>query len=229
MRKWSLSSSDYVRSVCFVVSIAMVAASLAACGKNGDGLSVAADNPYAAEFEKNYHEAKTPLVRSILEDGVITEVEMNEFAGVFRRCMADRGLHWSWSEEEGESIDFGMETNVDVEWVNDMQMQCYDETDYLYIMPLHDFISTNPDNLSADEYNTKILECMKLQDLIDKDMDPDYFLSFYVGVGSSEKAEYKKYITHLEDEHDPDYDPVKSERYWKCVTDPLNTKGDSMR
>lgn len=211
-------SGRYMRITC-VLSVILCVFLLSSC--SGDHLSISNDNPYAEDFVENYNEAKTTLVKKILEDGVITEVEMNEFADVFQQCMAENGLDWTWNENEGESIDFGMEANIDVELVNDIQMHCYNETDYLNIMPLYDRISVNPDKLNADEFNTKVLDCMKSYDLIDKDMDPTYFLSFYTGVGSSEKPEYKKYLTPLEDERDPNFDLDKSERYWACVTDPL--------
>ncbi|WP_169275466.1 hypothetical protein [Bifidobacterium moraviense] len=175
---------------------------------------------------KNYDESTNPLVKGILKDGVITEAEMSEFADAMSTCVfdADPRLRWSWTEDGGESLHADAGVEVVAEHSNAVMQQCYEKTDYMHIMPLHDFISNNPDNLSADEYNTKILECMKSHGLIDKNMDPDYFLSFYSAPGGTETPEYKKYLGPLTDEHDPNYDSAKSERFFQCMTDPLGLK-----
>lgn len=222
--------SSFVRLYAGIPVVLVMVSSmiLAACGDAvaDDEPSIAPDNPYAAEFTGNYNEATTPLVKGILKDGVITEAEMNEFADMFGKCVADidNRLEWSWTESDGETVHVDAGDAVDTNRVSEVLTQCHEKTDYDHIMPLHDFISNNPDNLSADEYNTKILECMKSYDLVDRNMDPDYFLSFYSAPGGTETPEYKKYLGPLTDEHDPNYDSAKSERFFQCMTDPLGLK-----
>lgn len=151
-------------------------------------------------------------------------MEMNEFADVFAQCIADHGLQYSWNKQEGESVSIPDELHLTSEQVNTMVNQCYEKTDYFYIKPLFDFISTNPNKLSANEWNKQVLKCMKSYGIIDQDLDPDYFLTFYATPDGNEKPEFKKYLSPLEDEHDPNYDRAKSEKYFQCIQDPLGLK-----
>lgn len=214
-----------VQSCCNGVCIVAVLLNLAACGIGADtnAPGIAADNPYAAEFAKNYSESTNPLVKGILRDGVITEAELGEFADAMSTCVSDTDprLKWSWTEDGGESLRSTAGVAIAAEHSNAVLQQCYEKTDYMHIMPLHDFVSSNPDNLSADEYNVRILECMKSHDLIDRTMDPGYFLSWYSAPGGSETPEYRRYLGSLTDERDPNYDSAKSERFFQCATDPL--------
>lgn len=216
----------HARRRAFLAAIAATALTMipTACGGSGgtadDGPSIAGDNPYAAEFTKHYAAAANPLVKGILKDGVITESEMNEFAGAFSSCMTGKGVGWSWSAEGGESITLGRQSNLTMEQVDRIQNECHDETDYFHIMPLYDFVSANPDNLGADQVNMAILECLKSNDLIDQTMDPEYFLSFY---SDPDSAEYQRYLGPLEDEQNPGYSKARSEQFTQCVQNPLKT------
>lgn len=214
--------------VASVLTLAVTCAG--ACGpsdasSSDDGPAVDPNHPYAAEFRNSYARATNPLVKGMLRDGEISEAEINEFADVFAQCMADKGLDWSWSNSEGETILIGRDSDITTEQVIERERQCYDETDYMSIMPLYTSINgSNPNNLSSDDFNKQVLQCLKNNDLIDRSLDPDYFLSFYSTPGGFNSPEYKRYITPLEDEHDPGYDAAKSERFRQCVDDPMNVR-----
>ncbi|WP_169275467.1 hypothetical protein [Bifidobacterium moraviense] len=203
---------------------------LCACGfsdasSSDDGPAVDPSHPYALEFRNSYARATNPLVKGMLRDGEISEAEINEFADVFAQCMSDKGLDWSWSNGEGETILLGKDSNITTEQMLEREQQCYDETDYMNIMPLYTSINgSNPNNLSSDDFNKQVLQCLKDNGLIDRDLDPDYFLSFYSAPGGFNSSEYKRYITPLQDEHDPGYDAAKSERFWQCVDDPMSIR-----
>ena len=218
-----LNKHCYYRLLVSVVLCIVSVISLSSCeGVNPNGNpSIADGNSYAELFKKYYKKANSPLVKGILADGVITEAEMYEFADVFRKCMADKNMEWSWSEEEGESVLIRSEHKMTNEETSKLTWQCYDETDYMYIVPLHDFIKNNPDNLNATDFNKKVLECMKSHDLIDKNMDPDYFLTFYATPQGMDSPEYQHYLMPLEDENNPNFDPDKAKQYLQCVQNPL--------
>lgn len=219
----------YYRSSVIVLYVVILML-LCACGSSDvigsdDGPAVDPNHPYAVEFMSSYARATTPLVKNMLKDGEISEAEINEFADLFAQCMADKGLDWSWSIGEGETVLLGKDSDITTDQMLEREQQCYDETDYMNIMPLYTLINgSNPDNLSSDDFNKQVLQCLKDNDLIDRNMDPDYFLSFYSTPGEFNSAEYKRYITPLEDENDPGYNATKSKQFWQCVDDPMNVK-----
>lgn len=225
--KKAMTGGSIGRNAKIVVSLVCVAvAFLSSCAQTGSQseLAIDASNPYKAEFERNYQEAKSSLVKGILRDGVISDMEMNEFADVFAQCMADHGLQWSWNRQDNESLSAPEGLDLTSEQVSVSTEQCYEKTDYFSIKPLFDFISGNPNNLNADEWNKQVLKCMKSYGIIDQDLDPDYFLTFYATPDGHGKPEFKKYLSPLEDEHDPNYDQAKSEKYFQCMQDPLGLK-----
>lgn len=208
----------------------MAVLGMAGCGSAssspGERSSIDPMNSYAADFRREYEEATSPLVKGILKDGKITDAEMQEFASVFAQCMTDKGLAWSWSKEEGEQIIIPKE-DVSVmtgERVTALEHECQDETDYMHIKPLYDYVTRNPENLGHDEIGKAVLSCMKDRGLIDRSMDPDYFLSFYYGVDVQDLPEYQQYIAPFEDESNPAFDMDRSVEYFQCVDDPLDVK-----
>lgn len=209
-----------------VLLVCAVVAFLSSCAQTGNQseLAIDASNPYKVEFERNYQEATSSLVKGILRDGVISDMEMSEFADVVAQCAADHGLEWSWNSRDNEILTVSEGLDLTPEQVFELMNQCYEKTDYFYIKPLFDHVSNNPNNLSSDERNKQVLKCMKSYGIIDQDLDPDYFLTFYATPHGHDKPEFKKYLSPLEDEYDPNYDRAKSEKYFQCMQDPLGLK-----
>ena len=214
-----------IRKPMAALCCAAIAFGLAACGSGtpanrsqGDSPQIAADNPYAAEFEKNYAETTDPLVKGILKDGQITEAEINEWADGYASCMAEQGVTWSL-EEIGESM---MSTKgLDSEQVLQIEQSCQQETGYMQIKPLYDAVVSNPSNLNAGEFNTAVLACLKANQLIDQNLTPEEFLTFY---NEPDSEQFEKHLAPLSDPSSPNYDRVQGEKFTQCLNNPRGSQ-----
>ena len=198
----------------------MIMALCSGCGNakasDANGHTIASDNPYAAEFEKNYAETTDPLVKGILEDGQITEAEISEWADGYASCMAKHDLTWQMTQD-GESATSPQ--SVSPEEAMQAEESCQQETGYMQIMPLYNATSKNPNNLNADELNTAVLACLKANNLVDQALDPNEFLSMWKDPTGEA---YQRYFGELQTPQNPS-DP-KSQQFYACMADPLGTK-----
>lgn len=147
-----------------ITRIAIVAtASLAGCAQGESAPSTGAlssgstgSTTWAAEFERVTQETQNELARSILEDQMITDLELEEVREAFRTCVAPIGI-----TEVDFTVSGAMQTNtpegVDPSTIQETLDRCGTETGYDAVAYLYGQVTTNPNN---EDPSKVMVECL---------------------------------------------------------------------
>ncbi|MBT1172755.1 hypothetical protein JS528_05185 [Bifidobacterium sp. MA2] len=164
---------------------------------------------YASQFRKAYDGTKSDLVKKILKDGGITKAEISEFETTYAQCLASKGLkltnHLDASSEVHTSM---IDNNMSADEANNAREYCDTTTGYDNLMPLYQQISTNPNNISADAFDGKIVDCLKKHNLVDKSMTVKDYKQLM-----NDDEEYAKLMEKM---------PDKQQQFHECEVNPMD-------
>lgn len=125
--------------------------------------------PYATEFTNFYRDAKSKFVRTVLEDGVISDGEYAEMTQKFSTCLSGSGITFNGFDPDGgfkiPAAPNGGDTHAIVN-------RCSDESGQTAIGALHDLMAINPDNQDASKV---MAECLVKNDAVPKGYDAKQF------------------------------------------------------
>ena len=202
-----------------VAALAVVSlAAFAGCGAGGADSEE--DNPWAADIQRQYERTDHALVKSILEDGKITDAEIEEFMAEYNTCLAEYGLFATYDRENRyETLvdQYSRHTGEEMQQYNE---GCRESSGYYDLIPLDEEILGNPEHLSADEQHRLIYDCRKRHGLIDEGMTfeeyKDILMPQWDGTGENpfENGVFGKYYT--------DADSEATQQWDACESDPSN-------
>ena len=84
------------RTVAAALAVVLLA-TLTGCGAGATDAEE--ENPWAADIQRQYERTDNALVKSILEDGKITDAEIEEFMEEYNTCLAEYGLSTTYDRE----------------------------------------------------------------------------------------------------------------------------------
>ena len=157
-------------------------------GKSGkSGETPEFTGPWAAEFSFNFAHAPSDMIREILQDGEINDMEKQAIADEFRTCLASQGVTFEDFKPDG-GFDFEFEKSVGPGKANVIADDCSKSSGVDDALSLYYMMRANPDNTDVSE---AIAACLVRSGTV----PPDYSAEDYrsqlvteVGVGNAEEA-----------------------------------------
>lgn len=186
--------------------------SLGACGSPSqqatDGNSDS--NPWSAEIQRVQERTSNKLVRGILEDGTITDAEIQEFMDSYNSCLAKYDLSTSYDRDNQYETLSDQFSQYSPEQMTQYNEECRKSTGYYDLIPLDENMHSNPKNISNDKQLQKIYDCRKQHKLVDEHMTfSEYRNIFREHLGTETgtppaNSPLAKYYGDGVDESDPD-------------------------
>ena len=114
--------------------------------------------PWAADFRQAYNKTEDPFLKSVLEDGVISDEEFSEVKQAYLKCMESLGFAGVTINDDG-SGGFTPPQGADFtpEEINGMDKGCLEESGVITILPLYNGPRVNPDNIP---FETLMADCL---------------------------------------------------------------------
>ncbi len=141
------------RNPCFSIAVGCALIMLTGCisgssdalsdDRSGDAVNF--DGPWAEEFSSHYQRAENDFVRSVLEDGEITELEYSEVQTRFRDCLAGSGIELS-EAQAGGSQELTFPESLSTDEVHRVSSECSAESGEAEIASLYWWMRYNPQN-----------------------------------------------------------------------------------
>lgn len=166
--------------------------------------------PWAAEFAQAYSQAQTDFGRSVLEDGDISEQEINEMYSREVQCLKSKGYDAEYTDE-GMSFK-SKDSSVTPSQMDADDAECRAQSDDGVLGPLYANYHGNPNNEDGAQV---LLRCFQRHGLAEETMTVDEFKQI-VSDPDRDNEVFGKYF----DETRTDYDSTKSPEYWACNSDP---------
>lgn len=138
----------------FAAASAMAAVMLAGCAPAEPEPEFT--GPWAAEFSSFYQKADSDFARTVLEDGVVSELEIAEVWERFRTCLSSAGVTLGDVGADG-SYETTFAEDVGSDAANTATVGCSRTSGESYIAPLYFWMLRNPQKL--DE-STIIVDCL---------------------------------------------------------------------
>jgi len=129
------------------------------------------EGPWAAEFEASYAATDSEFVRSVLEDGVITDQEYAEMFERFRSCLRTAGITVTDVGSDG-SFSTHFPESLGPDAANDATKRCSVEAGENHISSLYHFVARNPQHLDEAEM---VVACLIDAEVVEPSYSPDDF------------------------------------------------------
>ena len=107
------------------------------------------------------------LVRSILEDGTITDAEIEDFMSSYNECLSQYNLSVTYDRENSSESLVDQFSQYTPAQTTERDEKCKNSTGYYELIPLDEQMHSNPTNLSNDERFRRIYDCRKRHNLMD--------------------------------------------------------------
>lgn len=205
------------RTVAAALAVVLLAA-LTGCGAGGTGAEE--ENPWAEDIQRQYEQTDNALVKSILEDGKITDAEIEEFMKEYNTCLAEYGLSTTYDREGSYETLVDQYSRHTPEEMQQYNEECRESSGYYDLIPLDENILGNPEHLSADELHKLTYDCRKRHGLIDEGMTFEEYKNALIpqwdGTGENpiENGVFGEYYTDMNSE--------ASQQWDACESDPSN-------
>ena len=205
------------RTVAAALAVVLLA-TLTGCGAGATDAEE--ENPWAADIQRQYERTDNALVKSILEDGKITDAEIEEFMEEYNTCLAEYGLSTTYDREGSyETLvdQYSRHTGEEMQQYNE---ECRESSGYYDLIPLDENILGNPEHLSADELHKLTYDCRKRHGLIDEGMTFEEYKDILLqkpdssGEDPLKNSVFGKYYT--------DADSETTQQWNACESDPSN-------
>lgn len=127
-------------------------------------------NPWSSEIQRIRARTDNELVRRILEDGKITDAEIQEFMDSYNTCLAKYDLSTTYDRENQYETMTDQFSQYSADQMTQYNEECRQSVGYYDLIPLDENMHSNPRNLSNDDALRTIYECRKRHHLVDANM-----------------------------------------------------------
>lgn len=124
-------------------------------------------HPYAHEFDKMRHEVQgkpsEPIVLQILDDGKISDEEVQSLAHQQTTCMEDAGFHgFTIDIDSGVTMFPPNLSDSEEKRAYEAEAACTEQTHFMWVDSLYFIMKTNPTNLPLEDVTAACLVKLKV-------------------------------------------------------------------
>ena len=193
-----------------VAVAAILTVSLAACSPQVEPTEPGFSGPWATELQQAYENVSSPVAKAILEDGVITEEEMEEVRTAQIECLENLGcivleLNPGGSADILPPQEGGESFEVLTQRMNGLQQQCSVQTGWSIIGYLYSQVRRNPENRDGADL---MVECLVRVGLEAEGYTAEQYIA---------DLENGHFIPYLENQETPE-----AQKFLQCNDDPLH-------